>query len=193
MLKGLVVGIILGVLLVGCGAYFYFATGRAPVATAAAPMPFEATFARIALHAYLDKLPHPAPAVAADETNFLAGAKVYKDNCALCHGLPDEQQEPVIAKGMFPKPPQLFRGTGVTDDDTWETYWKAENGIRMSGMPAFNGRLTETQIWQVSVLLKNADKISPAVKAELTSPLPPPAEPPQGSATPASTAKQKRK
>jgi thiosulfate dehydrogenase len=192
MFKGLVVGIILGVLLVACGTYFYFATGRAPVATSAPPMPFEKTFARIALHAYLDKLPHPAPAVAADETNFLAGATVYKENCAMCHGLPDEHQEPVIAKGMFPKPPQLFRGTGVTDDNTWETYWKAENGIRMSGMPGFNGRLTETQIWQVSVLLKNADKISPAVRAELTPP-PPPAEPPQGSVTPASTAKQKRK
>jgi len=39
----------------------------------------------------------------------------------------------------------------------------------MTGMPGFSERLGETKMWQVSVLLKNADKISPAVKAELTS------------------------
>jgi hypothetical protein len=37
----------------------------------------------------------------------------------------------------------------------------------MSGMPGFKGQLTETQIWQVSVLVKNADKISEAVRKEL--------------------------
>jgi mono/diheme cytochrome c family protein len=70
---------------------------------------------------------------------------------------------------MFPKPPELFHGTGVTDDPAWETYWKAKNGIRLTGMPAFKGSLEDTQIWQVSVLLANADKISPAVKAALAS------------------------
>jgi len=40
----------------------------------------------------------------------------------------------------------------------------------MTGMPGFKDRLTETQIWQVAQLVKNADKITPAVKAELTLP-----------------------
>jgi mono/diheme cytochrome c family protein len=75
---------------------------------------------------------------------------------------------------MFPKPPELFHGTGVTDDPAWETYWKANNGIRLTGMPAFKGALNDTQIWQVSVLLANADKISPAVKVALASTPPPP-------------------
>jgi len=55
----------------------------------------------------------------------------------------------------------------VTDDDAWESYWKVENGIRLTGMPAFKGQLSEKQIWQVSVLVKNADKISASVKNEL--------------------------
>jgi thiosulfate dehydrogenase len=188
MLKGLVVGILLTLLLMAGGVYLYFATGHAPVATSAPDMPFERFFARKALHAYLDKLPHLDPAVPADEKDFLEGAKVYADNCAVCHGLPD-QQKTAIADGMYPQPPQLFHGTGVTDDDTWETYWKAENGIRMTGMPGFRGRLTETQIWQVSVLLKNADKISPAVKSELVTGMPPMPAPadakPEGTAAPA--------
>ncbi len=166
MLKGLILGSLLGVLLVAGGVYFYFSTGHAPVATSASPIPFEKTLARLGLHAYLDKLPHPQPQVPADEINLISGAKVYKEQCAGCHGLPGEPKS-TIALGMFPAPPQLFHGVGVTDDEAWESYWKVENGIRMTGMPGFKDRLTEKQIWQVSVLVKNADKITEAVRKEL--------------------------
>jgi len=35
------------------------------------------------------------------------------------------------------------------------------NGIRLTGMPAFKGVLTENEMWQVSLLLANADKPLP--------------------------------
>ena len=168
MLKGLVLGIVLGILLVALGVYFYFSTGLAPVAVTDPPMPFEMKFAHMALDAHIEKQKIPESPVVADEQSYLAGAEVYKHNCAVCHGLPD-QPRTNIAQGMFPRPPQLFHGTGVTDDPASETYWKAENGIRLTGMPGFKGRLTETEIWQVSVLLANADKIPPSVKAALAS------------------------
>jgi thiosulfate dehydrogenase len=183
MLKGIIVGILLGVLFIFCGVYFYFAGGHAPVATKGPEMPFEHRLAHIAQDAYFDKLPHTPSPVPEDETNFLAGAKVYKENCAVCHGLPGEPKT-AIADGMFPPPPQLFRGTGVTDDEAWETYWKVSGGLRMTGMPGFSDHLGETKMWQVSVLLKNADKISPAVKAALASDVtstPLPTAPPAGS------------
>jgi len=167
MIKGIIAGIILGVLGVAAGVYFYFSGGHAPVAVTAPDMPFERKFAHMGLDAYLSKLPHPEPQVPADEKNLLEGAKVYKEHCAVCHGVPDGQPS-AIALGMAPKPPKLFKGMGVTDDEAWESYWKVEGGIRMTGMPGFKGQLNETQIWQVAVLVKNADKISPAVKAELT-------------------------
>jgi mono/diheme cytochrome c family protein len=177
MIKGILLGILLGIAGVAAGLYLYFSGGYAPVAVTAPDMPFERRFARMGLHSYLDRLPHPEPQVPADERNLLAGARIYKENCAVCHGLPDANKT-AIADGMSPKPPQLFKGTGVTDDDPWESYWKVEGGIRMTGMPGFKGRLTEPEIWQVAVLVKNADKISPAVKAELTgAPLAPPAAP----------------
>src|SRR5712691_11709187 len=166
MFKGLILGILLGLLGIAGGVYYYFSSGRAPVATSAPPMPFEKNLARVRLRAYLDRLPHPEPQVPADEPSLLAGAKVYRENCAVCHGLPGEAKT-VIGQGMYPAPPQLFQGMGVTDDDAWESYWKVENGIRMSGMPSFKGQLTETQVWQVAVLVKNADKITEPVKKEL--------------------------
>jgi thiosulfate dehydrogenase len=168
MLRALAIGIVLGVLLVFAGIWFYFTTGRAPVATADPPMPFEKKLAHAALNAHLKKQPHAEPGVPADETNYLAGAEVYKQNCAVCHGLPGEL-ETAIARGMYPKPPEFFHGTGVTDDPVSETFWKAENGIRLTGMPGFKGRLTDKQLWQVSQLLANADKIPASVKAALAS------------------------
>jgi mono/diheme cytochrome c family protein len=169
MLRGVIVGIIVGILLVVLGVYFYFSGGYAPVATKAPEMPFEHKLAHMAQHAYLDKQPHLNPPMPAEDATFIAGAKVYKDHCAVCHGLPGEPKT-AIADGMFPPPPQLFRGTGVTDDEPWETYWTVYSGIRMTGMPAFGDHLGENKTWQVSLLLKNADKISAAVKAELASP-----------------------
>src|SRR5258705_4621228 len=152
MLKGSILGILLGVALVAGCIYFYFSSGRDTVATSAPPIPFEKTLAQVGLHAYLDKLPHPAPQVAADETNMVSGAKVYKEQCAVCHGLPDEPKGAIQA-GMYPAPPQLFHGIGVTDDDAWESYWKEENGISMSGKTGFKGQLTEKLILQVVVLV----------------------------------------
>ena len=174
MLKGVVLGIVLGVLLVVAGVYFYFTSGHVPVATNSPEMPLERKFAAAALHAYLDQQPHPNPQVAADEPNMLAGAKVYKEQCAVCHGLPGEPKT-MVADGMFPKPPQLFRGVGVTDDEPWETYVKVESGIRMTGMPGFKEHLSDRQMWQVSVLLKHADGLPPTVKDFLTGETPAPA------------------
>ena len=169
-MRGILLGVLLGVLAVLGTVYWYVSSGRVPVAVSSPEMPFERRFAKMGLHAYLEKLPHPEPQAPADERNLLAGAKVYKEHCAVCHGLPDTPKT-AIAEGMFPRPPQLFKGTGVTDDEAWESYWKVAGGIRMTGMPGFKDHLSEAQLWQVAVLVKNADKISPAVKAELTGPV----------------------
>jgi mono/diheme cytochrome c family protein len=69
---------------------------------------------------------------------------------------------------MFPKPPQFFQGQGVTDDPVGETYWKAKNGIRLTGMPAYGPSLSEQQLWQASLLLAHADKLPPSVQKVLS-------------------------
>ncbi len=165
MLKGIVVGFILGVIVLTGGAYFYFASGMAPVATTDPMMPFERKLAKMALRAHIEKQHVGESPVAADEPNLLAGADTYKKECAMCHGLPDHPVDYV--KMMFPKPTQLFKGTGVTDNPASESYWKAVNGIRLSGMPAFKDKLTSTQLWQVSQLVAHANELPPSVKKAL--------------------------
>jgi len=164
VIKGIVIGFILAIAISVGSVFYYFSAGMAPVATADPPMPFEKKLANMALDAHIEKQHIPPSPVPADEVNFLAGASVYKQHCALCHGLPGQ---PPLDYATTMKPPQLFRGKGVTDDPASETFWKAANGIRLSGMPSFNTKLTNTQIWQVSELLAHANEIPESVKRVL--------------------------
>jgi thiosulfate dehydrogenase len=166
-MKGFLAGVVVTVLTLVVGTYIYFSSGMAPVATSAPMMPFEKSLAHMALDAIIDKeMPKTIP-VQATEPNYLAGAHGYLDNCAVCHGAPGKQPT-AIARGEFPRPPKLLEGKGVTDDPAGETYWKTANGIRLTGMPGFKESLSETQMWQISLMLANADKLPPSVMAVLS-------------------------
>ncbi|MGD0825256.1 MAG: c-type cytochrome [Terriglobales bacterium] len=163
------VGLLLGLLIVPFGLYLYLTGGSAPVAASDSDMPFENYFAHKALDARIAKdMPKTVP-VASTEANYLAGADLYKQHCAVCHGLPLSPKT-AIATGMYPHPPVLLEGKGVTDDEPGESYWKIFNGIRLSGMPGFSKSLTETQMWQIALLIANADKLPASAKAALVAP-----------------------
>lgn len=169
-MKPFLLGFIIGVILLPVCGWLYFRFGYAPVATASSPMPFEKRLAQMALNARIrEEAPKNVPIQATDE-NFAAGAHIYRTHCAMCHGLPNQPDYPT-AKGMFPKPPQLFKGHGVTDDPAGETYWKVANGIRLTGMPAYTGSLQDNEMWQVSLMLADADKLTPGVRSTLEQPL----------------------
>lgn len=165
-MKGFVLGFIVALVLVAIGSYAYFAFGYAPVATSSKPMPFETMLARRGLRAAIGAAANKPSPVEATEPNLRSGAAVYRQDCAICHGLPGEA-ETHVSHGMFPKPPQLFRGKGVTDDPVGETFWKVQNGIRLTGMPAFQRSLSDEQMWQVSQLLAHSHDLPASVTAEL--------------------------
>jgi len=169
-MKKFLLGFVLGVVAVPAAAYFYLTSGRAPAATSDPAMPFERKIAGTALHAKLEKeMPRTAP-LEANEGTYLAGARVYRAHCAVCHGLPNHTP-PAMATGMFPPCPQLWEKDGmVADDPPGETFWKVKNGIRLTGMPGFNHALSSDEVWQVSLLLANADKLPPSVQAALAAP-----------------------
>lgn len=163
-----VVGLVIGILILPVSLWFYFRSGQVPVAAYAPMMPFEKQLSRMALNARIDKEAPANSPVPADEANLTAGAKVYREQCSYCHGLPGEALN-AAGKGMFPKPTEMFVKKGVTDDPVGESYWKVANGIRLSGMPSFKGALTEEQMWQVSLVLVKAQELPPAALAVLKS------------------------
>jgi len=80
-------GLIIGLAIVPISVYGYFGYGFAPVSTGAAAMPFEKKFARLGLHARMEKeYPRTAPIQGNDE-NYTAGAHIYREHCAVCHGI----------------------------------------------------------------------------------------------------------
>lgn len=135
------------------------------MATTAQPLPLEQTVANMALRASIGNARDQKNPLPFGDANMLAGVKTYKDNCAGCHGAP-QQSTPAISKGMFPPPPQLFESKDmVTDDPEGETYWKVTHGIRLTGMPGFATILSDTQRWQVTMLVAHANKFSSSVQA----------------------------
>lgn len=168
-----VIGFIIGIVILPVIAFVYIWLGYAPVATAAPPFPLERKLAGMALDARIHREAPKESPVPPTEPNLLAGAKLYREHCAVCHGTGGGDKT-AIAKGMYPPPPQLFRGKGVTDDPPGETYWKAANGIRLTGMPSFHDSLTDEQLWQVSQLLANAHNLPPSVKEMMEQPPAPP-------------------
>lgn len=161
-MKKFLLGLVVGLLMIPLGGYLYFTVGTPPVAVADPPFPFEKQIVHIPLHARIDRqMPHNSP-IEASDSNLVAGAQIYRANCAFCHGL--EGRPALLGSHLYPPVPQLWQAhgnhgvVGVSDDPVGETYWKVANGIRLTGMPAFDKVLNQTQMWQVSLLVKNADQ-----------------------------------
>lgn len=183
-MRSFVLGIVTGAVALAVGVYLFIVLGGVPLGATAAPLPLEVTLAHAALRANIGAARNTANPLPIDDSTLTAGAKVYHENCAMCHGEPDGEIS-ALAKGMSPDPPQLFNpGEMVTDDPMGVTYWKVTHGIRLSGMPAFGDTLSETERWQVTALVAHADKLPEAVRAAFTSTEPPEKRPekPVGSA-----------
>jgi thiosulfate dehydrogenase len=163
-----IIGVIVGVVvIVPLGVYLFAKFGGMPMATTANPLPLEKTLAKIALRASQGNAAEDQNPLPPAEENMTAGARVYAENCAMCHGLPG-QPKSRIAAGEFPPPPQLFEPREmVTRDPQGVTHWRIAHGIRLSGMPGFGDTLTPTEQWQVTGLLAHADNVPPAASKEL--------------------------
>ncbi len=164
----LLLGFVIAIAVILVGGYLFVTAGGVPMAASASPLPLERTVARLALHASFNNARNDKDPLPLTDANLVAGAKVYRDNCVVCHGAPGHAPTP-IASGMFPDPPQLFTPREmVTDDPEGITYWKVTNGIRLSGMPGFTNALSDTERWQVTMLLAHADKLPASVRGILT-------------------------
>ncbi len=157
-------GIVFTVFIAVTGGYLYLRYGGPPVAVNDPALPYEAQIVHVPLSARIDR-EIKKPPFPASEDAFERGAEVYREDRAFCHGIPGADS--AHGTSMYPAAPQLWRKqkkgnvVGVSDDEVGETYWKVKNGIRLSGMPTYEDLLSDSDIWDVSLLLKNADQQLP--------------------------------
>jgi len=100
-----------------------------------------------------------------DPALVLRGAACYSAKCVQCHGGPGVAQDD-IGKSMQPLPGPL-----VDARQRWnarELYWVTKHGIRMSGMPAWEFRLPEEDLWAVVAFLQKLPDLTPAQYAAVT-------------------------
>ena len=111
-------------------------------------------------------LPHPttppptsepaAPPFGISEDVFEAGAGIYGSRCASCHGTPRQVRAMHTAALQLWQPNRAGGGTGVSRQRPAQIYRSIAEGAPATGMRAYRGVLTSTQIWQLSLLLSNA-------------------------------------
>ena len=166
-------GAFLGVVLTCGGAVAYLYLGNSPIAATDRPAPWERPLRRLPLRTRL-AAEAKGPPFAASEDVFEAASRTYRAQCSQCHGSPGH--ESAMGRAMAPHAQQFFsvrdrRSTAAQSPG--ELFWKTAFGLRRSGMPAYNHALTETQIWQTSLLLHSAaDDLPDPVRALLTAPDP---------------------
>jgi mono/diheme cytochrome c family protein len=93
------------------------------------------------------------------------GAALYRDRCVQCHGAPGVAQAD-IGKSMQPVPGPL-----VDAARRWqprELYWITRHGIKMSGMPAWEYRMADEDIWAVVAFMGQLPALSPGDYAKAT-------------------------
>jgi mono/diheme cytochrome c family protein len=154
-LRPFILGFVVALLVVALAIYGAVMTGAVPARGDTQLSSMEKWAAHTSLDATIarEAQASPYPYGPPTEADFVAGAILYVQNCAVCHGT-GHSTPTAIARGFAVHAPQ-FAKHGVDDDPEGETYWKVEHGIRFTGMPAFDKTLDEKSIWQVTYFLKH--------------------------------------
>ena len=50
------------------------------------------------------------------------------------------------------------------DPDNW-LFWVTKHGVRMSGMPCWDGVMSDEEMWKVTAFLKHSDKLPADVQS----------------------------
>ncbi len=89
-----------------------------------------------------------------------SGFKEYHEMCRLCHGAPGYSRTD-IAKGLYPAPPDLASEDVLKKLNDAELYWIIENGIKMTGMPAFGPTHNENELWAIVAFVRGLPDLKP--------------------------------
>jgi mono/diheme cytochrome c family protein len=106
------------------------------------------------------------------EANVTAGAQLYIDHCAGCHGVPSNPDS-TFARSFNPPAPEFFKDAPDMSDN--QNFYIIQHGIRWTGMPAWGKTLSDTQIWTLCAFLDNTEKLPAGAQKILA---------PQGAAEP---------
>ena len=83
--------------------------------------------------------------------NLDVGHACYRQHCLQCHGAPGVAPD-ALGRGQLPSPSSLSQSS--REWPTAHLFYVVQKGIRMSGMPAWEYRISEEGLWSTVAYLK---------------------------------------
>lgn len=157
-MRGFILGVILTLLVLFVGGYFYATTGHFDVrAVGNKPSDFERHSAMKSVDEWVDQhAPKQANPFPPTMDNVMDGSMTYDKHCALCHGSLTKPASP-LRNNFYPSVPQLM--TRTPDDPDSNLFYVIKYGIRYTAMPGWEGVLSDDDIWKTVVFIKNSGQM----------------------------------
>jgi mono/diheme cytochrome c family protein len=97
-----------------------------------------------------------APSNLSDDSDVAEGIEHFAAHCVICHGAPGVPSADFVRR-LYPTPPDL---TGVSETyGPGELFWIVKNGIRATGMPAWNDH-SDGELWAIVAFLRKLPDLS---------------------------------
>jgi mono/diheme cytochrome c family protein len=173
-MRKFLLGFVVGIVTLPAGAFMAAWLGWLPINANATPSSLEKAFAHMALdRAAARRAPHLVNPIAPTEENLMAGMKLFKGDCAGCHGEPSDAAKREAEPILYPIPPVFALHPPRNPD--YQLFWIIKGGVRYSGMFWWDGQfgkdasgrdISDEKIWTTVTFLKHLDSLPPAVAAE---------------------------
>jgi mono/diheme cytochrome c family protein len=116
------------------------------------------TMRRLAVPSNYRQLRNPFPT---SPENIQAGMEHFADHCATCHAN-DGGGDTLFGKGLYPKPPDM-RTAETQNKSDGELFYTIENGVRLTGMPAFGEEHSVSggaETWHLVLFIRHLPQIT---------------------------------
>lgn len=100
--------------------------------------------------------PDPTNPTSATVDSIARGTQLYTNNCAACHGVNARGGGPLAGTTSVAPPPLAGTGSSLGSRTDGALFRVISNGLS-GGMPAWAGKLSEREIWDVVNFLRSLE------------------------------------
>jgi len=159
----MLIGFVLGLLVVLAIGAAFLLSGHFPFQATEKPPRWERRIANLALDpAVAREAEGLANPIAATDDDLMRGMRLYRDDCAGCHGGPGKPSR-WGQHNFYPSVPQLA-DRGV-EDPVPEVFVVLKYGIRYTGMAGWKDQMPDDDLWRVATFLSRVKSLPPAVES----------------------------
>jgi mono/diheme cytochrome c family protein len=173
-MRKFLLGFLVGAFAFPVGILLAAAIGLFPIHANTSPSRWERALAQMAISAsvgrHAPRVPNP---IEPTEEHLMAGVKLFKDDCAGCHGTPETAHKNEVDVTLYPNAPQF--ALHPPDKPDYQLFWIVRGGVRYTGMFAWAGQfapdasgrdVSDEKIWTVVTFLSHLNSLPPSINAE---------------------------